>query len=87
MAFTVMVDDHLSSISPPRLHKFFLIFIVSSLSKCFAYSWNHQACIVKKVKINFKPYQSSQSEFATETKRCSGVLGNKSSRNRLTGMP
>ena len=36
----------------------------------------------KKGKFNFKRYQSSQSEFATETRRCSGVL-EKSSRDRL----
>ena len=62
-----------------------------SLSKCFAYPWKHQACIVKKGKkkkkkkkgkFNFKRYQSSQSEFATETRRCSGVL-EKSYRDRL----
>ena len=65
----------LSSISPPRLDdKFILILSVSSLSKCFAYRWTHQACIVKKGKFNFKRYQSSQSEFATKTRRCSGVL-------------
>ena len=36
----------------------------------------------KKGKFNFKRYQSSQSKFATETRRCSGVL-EKSSRDRL----
>ena len=37
---------------------------------------------IKKGKFNFKRYQSSQSEFATETRRCSGIL-EKSSRDRL----
>ena len=69
----------LSSISPPCLdYLFILIFSVSSLSKCLAFPWNHPACIVKKGKSNFKRYQSSQSEFATGSRRFSGVLENKS---------
>ena len=73
----------LSTISPPHLgDKFILIFSVSSLSKRFAYPWNQKACIVKKGKFIFNLYQSSQSELATETRRCSGV-NEKSSRDRL----